>query len=61
MSCGPFRSAVWSLAAGGYPRTIIPVERRDVYTEALEDASVRQDIGPFTDFLSALTGQGRKT
>ena len=49
------------LTAAGYSWTIVPVERRDVYMEAIEDASVRQDIGPFTDFLSGLTDQGRKT
>ena len=42
------------LAAGGYPWTVIPVERRDGYMAALEDASVRQDIGPFADFLARL-------
>ena len=46
------------LAAGGYPWTIIPVERRDAYMAALEDASVRQDIGPFTDFLAELVRDG---
>ena len=49
------------LTAAGYSWTIVPVERRDVYMEALEDASVRQDIGPFTDVLRGLTDQGRKT
>ena len=46
------------LAAGGYPWTVIPVERRDAYMAALEDASVRQDIGPFTDFLAELVRDG---
>ena len=46
------------LTAGGYPWTVIPVERRDTYMAALEDASVRQDIGPFTDFLVGLVGEG---
>ena len=46
------------LAAGGYPWTVIPVERRDAYMAALEDASVRQDIGPFTDFLAELVSDG---
>ena len=46
------------LAAGGYPWTIIPVERRDAYMAALEDASVRQDIGPFADFLAELVREG---
>ena len=35
-----------TLAAGGYPWTVVPVERRDPYMAALEDASVHQDIGP---------------
>jgi Fic family protein len=42
------------LAAGGYPWTVIPVERRDGYMTALEAASVHQDIGPFADFLARL-------
>jgi Fic family protein len=42
------------LAAGGYPWTIVPVERRDTYMAALEAASVRQEIGPFADFLAGL-------
>ena len=46
------------LAAGGYPWTVIPVERRDAYMAALEDANVRQDIGPFTDFLAELVRNG---
>ena len=46
------------LASGGYPWTIIPVERRDAYMAALEDASVRHDIGPFADFLAELVREG---
>ena len=42
------------LAAGGYPWTVISVERRSDYMAALEAASGRQDIGPFTDFLAGL-------
>ncbi len=42
------------LAAGGYPWTIIPVEQRDIYMAALEEASVRQNIAPFADFLACL-------
>ena len=42
------------LAAGGYPWTVIPVERRDAYTAALEDASVRHEIDPFRNFLAEL-------
>jgi hypothetical protein len=42
------------LAAGGYPWTIIPLERRTEYVAALESASVAQDIKPFTRFLGDL-------
>ena len=42
------------LAAGGYPWLVIPVERRNEYMEALESASVDQDIAPFTRFLADL-------
>ncbi|MHB8623501.1 MAG: Fic family protein [Sulfuricaulis sp.] len=46
------------LAAGGYPWTVIPVEQRNAYMSALEDASVRQDIGRFVDFLARLVEDG---
>jgi Fic family protein len=42
------------LAAGGYPWTVIPVERRSEYMNALEAASVNGDIAPFTRFLGGL-------
>lgn len=42
------------MAAGGYPWTVIPVERKDDYMAALEEASVCSDIAPFTKFLAAL-------
>ena len=42
------------LASGGYPWTVIPVEQRDKYMEALEAASVDQDIEPFAKFLGWL-------
>ena len=42
------------MASGGYPWTVIPVERRDEYMQALEAASVNQDIVPFTKFLASL-------
>ena len=42
------------MASGGYPWTVVPVERRDEYMQALEAASVRQDIVPFTQFLASL-------
>jgi hypothetical protein len=42
------------LAAGGYPWTVIPMEKRDEYMAALESASVAQDIAPFVMFLGHL-------
>ena len=42
------------LAAGGYPWTVIPVERRKDYMVALEAASSEQDIVPFAEFLADL-------
>ncbi len=44
------------MAAGGYPWTVVPVERRAEYMDALEAASVRRDIVPFTRFLGAIIG-----
>lgn len=44
------------MAAGGYHWTVIPVERRRAYMEALEAASTRQDIVPFTEFLAQQIG-----
>ena len=42
------------LASGGYPWTIVPVDRRNDYISALESASVGQDIAPFATFLTGL-------
>ena len=42
------------LASGGYPWTIIPVQKRDDYMQSLEAASVHQDIKPFAEFVAAL-------
>ena len=46
------------LASGGYPWTVIPVEEQDAYMTALEEASVGQNIRPFTDFLAQLVNAG---
>ena len=46
------------LAAGGYPWTVVPLERRDAYMTALEEASARQNIVPFADFLAHLVKEG---
>ena len=45
------------LAAGGYPWTVVPLERRDVYMAALEEARA-QNITPFADFLAQLVKEG---
>ncbi|CAN5520572.1 hypothetical protein BH11BAC1_BH11BAC1_00600 [soil metagenome] len=48
------------LASGGYPWTVIPVEERTTYMEALEKASVHSDIEPFAKFLAYLVNAGLK-
>jgi hypothetical protein len=48
------------LASGGYPWTVIPVEERATYMQALESARVHFDIAPFAKFLSYLVGEGLK-
>ena len=40
--------------SGGYDWTIIPVERRAEYMAALEQASVKEDITAFVQFLASL-------
>lgn len=42
------------LASGGYPWTVIPVERRNEYMESLEQASVHSNILPFATLLGNL-------
>jgi hypothetical protein len=42
------------LASGGYPWTVIPVEQRTTYMQALELASVEQDITAFAKFIAEL-------
>ena len=42
------------LVSGGYPWTVIPVEERDRYMSAIESASVKQDIEPFSTFMGEL-------
>jgi Fic family protein len=42
------------LISGGYPWTVIPVEERANYMNALEEASVNKDIRPFAEFISYL-------
>ncbi|MEX2352871.1 MAG: Fic family protein [Gammaproteobacteria bacterium] len=42
------------MAAGGYPWTIIPVERRGEYMAALDAVCTDSDIRPFTRFITSL-------
>ncbi len=46
------------LETGGYPWTVVPLEQRDAYMAALEEASVRQKIAPFTEFFAQLVDEG---
>lgn len=48
------------LVSGGYPWTVIPVEDRERYMQALESASVKQDIEPFAIFLAELVEAAMK-
>jgi hypothetical protein len=48
------------LASGGYPWTVIPLETRNDYMAALEEASVRKNIEPFSRFLAELVQKGIK-
>ncbi len=48
------------LTSGGYPWTVIPVEERDNYMNALESASVDQNIKPFAEFIAWLVDAGLK-
>lgn len=45
------------MAAGGHPWTIIPVDQRDAYMSALEEASVRHNITPFAQFLRKMVNR----
>ena len=42
------------LVTGGYVWTVVPVERRKPYMDALEEASTGQDIAAFSAFLGQL-------
>ena len=42
------------LASGGYPWTIVPLEKRNNYMAALEEASTKQNIEPFARFSGLL-------
>jgi hypothetical protein len=40
------------LASGGYPWTVIRVEDRNNYLEALDRASIDMDIRPFAELIA---------
>ena len=46
------------MASGGYPWTVVPVSDRNTYVNALEKASVGENIAPFADFLAGLVQKG---
>lgn len=48
------------LASGGYPWTVIPVRERKQYMDALEKASVDQDIQTFASYIAYLVKEGLK-
>jgi Fic family protein len=48
------------LASGGYPWTVVPLEKRQEYMEALELASAQQDITAFNSFISYLVKESMK-
>jgi hypothetical protein len=45
------------LSRGGWPWTIVTLDARKRYMEALEDASVRKNIKPFTRIICELVQQ----
>jgi len=48
------------LASGGYPWTVIPVEKRNEYMSSLEMASVKGNIEPLSKFISGLVNESLK-
>ncbi len=48
------------LASGGYPWIIIKVDDRTTYMEALEEASLNNDITKFANFISGLIKENKE-
>lgn len=48
------------LVTGGYSWTVIPVEQRNLYMQALEQASTYRNIMPFAQFLGQLISEQRE-
>jgi hypothetical protein len=40
------------MASGGYPWTVIELERRSEYMAALDEASSRENMVPFAEFVA---------
>jgi len=49
------------LASSGYSWVVVPVEQRADYMAALEQASVKQNIIPFADFLAKLVDKDQQS
>jgi Fic family protein len=48
-------------ASGGYPWTVIPVEKKDEYMAALEKAGAGNDITDFSRFVGSLVSKKMDT
>ncbi|MES2972947.1 MAG: Fic family protein [Pseudomonadota bacterium] len=48
------------LVTGSYPWTVVPVEQRTTYMNALEQASTHRNIVPFARFLGSLISEQEK-
>jgi Fic family protein len=49
------------LVTGGYAWTVVPLEQRTAYMEALEQASSHGDIKPLAKFFAALVRKQART
>ena len=38
-------------ASGGYPWVVVQLKNRDIYMNALESASTKEDIKPFAEYI----------
>lgn len=48
------------LSSGGFPWTVIPIEKRNVYLSALEKVSVEQNINELAKFIAELVTRGNQ-
>lgn len=65
MGCRSWRTARFvmnsQLVTAGYPWVVIPVERRQEYMAALEQASVKGNIEGFVRFIGRVMGVMEKS